>query len=83
MKYISVNLYRKIIDQALAEGMTREDFKNIPIPIDSLSNIQAIPADNFFEVHEIIDQSLGPGFSARVGQEMKIEDLLLLCQKAR
>lgn len=88
MKYISVNLYRKIINQALKEGMTQEDFKNIPIPIDSLKDTQAIPADNFFELHEIIDRSLVPGFSIRVGQEMKIEDYGVLglswrtCSKA-
>ena len=88
MNYISVSLYRKIIDHALVEGMTADDFKSIPIPMDALDDIQAVPADNFFELHELIDLSLGPGFSVRVGQEMKIEDYGVLglswrtCSKA-
>jgi hypothetical protein len=74
MKYISVHLYRKVIDHALAEGMSLNDFKDIPVPVDDLKDLQALPADDFFRLHEIIDQSLPPGFSVRVGQEMKIED---------
>ena len=74
MNYISINLYRKVIHHALAEGMTPEDFKDLPIPIVSMEQIQAVPADNFFELHELIDQALKPGFSVRVGQQMKIED---------
>jgi AraC-like DNA-binding protein len=88
MKYISVNLYRKVIDQALAEGMSVTDFKDIPISVDDLRDIQAVPADDFFRLHEIIDESLPTGFSVRVGQEMKIEDYGVLglswktCSKA-
>jgi AraC-like DNA-binding protein len=74
MKYISVNLYRKVIDYALAEGMSQGDFKDIPISVDALNEIQAVPADDFFRLHEIIDEFLPTGFSVRVGQEMKIED---------
>ncbi len=74
MKYISINLYRKMLDCAIAEGMSRDDFKNLPTPIDAIENIQAVPADHFFELHEILDEKLGPGFSVRVGQQMKIED---------
>ncbi len=74
MDYISVRLYRKIIEHALTEGMNREDFKNLQIPIDTLHDVQAVPADHFFELHEKLDRTLGPGFSVRVGQQMKIED---------
>lgn len=74
MKYISVNLYQKIIHHALSEGMSQEDFKNLPVPMDAIQDIQAVPADHFFETHEMIDQVLGPGFSVRVGQEMKMDD---------
>ncbi|MEQ9216548.1 MAG: AraC family transcriptional regulator ligand-binding domain-containing protein [Cyclobacteriaceae bacterium] len=74
MKYISINLYRKVINHALAEGMSRDDFTDLPTPIDAIENIQAVPADHFFELHERLDEQLGPGFSVRVGSEMKIED---------
>ncbi len=74
MKYISIKLYRKVINHALNEGMLRDDFKGISTPIDSIEKIQAVPANHFFELHEMIDREIGPGFSVRVGQQMKIED---------
>ncbi len=78
-----------MINHALEEGMDKEDFQNLPIPIESLNDIQAVPADIFFELHEILDQKLGPGFSVRVGQEMKMDDYGVLglswktCLKAK
>jgi hypothetical protein len=45
-----------MIDYALEEGMEKKDFKNLPIPIESIKDIQAVPADNFFELHEMLDQ---------------------------
>tara|TARA_Y100001972_G_C7646331_1_gene324847 strand:- start:923 stop:1879 length:957 start_codon:yes stop_codon:yes gene_type:complete len=63
-----------VIDHAITEGMRREDFMDLPTPIDAMDNIQAVPADHFFELHERLDKELGPGFSVRVGSEMKIED---------
>jgi AraC-like DNA-binding protein len=74
MNYISVRLYRKIINHALNEGMKRDDFKGVSTPIDSIEKIQAVPANHFFELHEMIDREIGPGFSVRVGRQMKIED---------
>ena len=88
MNYISISLYRKMIACALSEGMLKEDFKELPIPIEAMNDIQAVPADNFFELHEMLDQTLGPGFSVRVGQQMKMEDYGVLglswktCSKA-
>jgi len=88
MNYISVSLYRKVLEHALKEGMNREDFKGLPIPYETLHEVQAVPADQFFELHEKFEQTLGPGFSVRVGQEMKIEDYGVLglswrtCSKA-
>jgi len=74
MNYISISLYRKIINHALNEGMALDEFKDLPTPIDSIENKQAVPANHFFELHEKLDKKLGPGFSVRVGQQMKIED---------
>ena len=89
MNYISFSLYRKVIEHALTEGMKRMDFKDLPISIDTSHEIQAVPAELFFELHEKLDQTLGPGFSVRVGQQMKIEDYGVLglswrtCSRAR
>ncbi|MCO6493622.1 MAG: AraC family transcriptional regulator ligand-binding domain-containing protein [Phaeodactylibacter sp.] len=88
MNYISISLYRKVVNHALAEGMAPEDFKGMPVPIESMDDIQAVPADQFFELHEMLDHALGPGFSVRVGQQMKMDDYGVLglswktCSKA-
>jgi AraC-like DNA-binding protein len=74
MKYISINLYRKMIDCALAEGMERSDFTELPTPIEKMDRLEAVPAEHFFGLHEFLDEQLGPGFSVRTGQQMKIED---------
>ena len=58
----------------MAEGMQRDEFSQLPTPIEDIDQLQAVPADHFFELHEFLDERLGPGFSIRVGQQMKIED---------
>lgn len=63
-----------MVNCAIAEGMDREDFMRLPTPIDSMDELQAIPADEFFSLHELLDEKLGPGFGVRVGQQMRIED---------
>ncbi|MEM6630653.1 MAG: AraC family transcriptional regulator ligand-binding domain-containing protein [Bacteroidota bacterium] len=88
MNYISISLYRKLIHHALDEGMVHGDFDSLPISIDAMDTIQAVPADIFFELHEQLDQRLGPGFAVRVGQQMKMDDYGVLglswktCSKA-
>lgn len=74
MNYISISLYRKVINHALNKGMTPGDFSDLPIPIASMKEIRAVPADHFFELHELLDDRLGPGFSVQVGQQMKMDD---------
>ncbi len=74
MKYISTNLYRKMIDCARLEGIDEAAFKKLPTSLESIQQLQAVPADHFFELHELLDEKLGPGFAVRVGQQMKIED---------
>lgn len=74
MKYFSINLYRKMLNCAIAEGMSAADFEHYQTPYEAIDGLHAIPAEEFFDVHEILDDALGPGFGVRVGQQMKIED---------
>jgi AraC-like DNA-binding protein len=74
MNYISISLYRKVINHALEEGLSKAALGNLPTPLEMSESLQAVPADHFFELHEKLDGLLGPGFSVRVGQQMKIED---------
>ena len=63
-----------MIDHALVEGLERSHFEHLPVPISALDKVKAVPADQFFALHEMLDNLLGPGFSARIGQEMKMDD---------
>lgn len=63
-----------MLDCAIAEGLTKADFKDYQTPYEAIDGLQAIPADEFFTAHEVLDQKLGPGFGVRIGQQMKIED---------
>lgn len=63
-----------MIHYALAEGLARQHFEHLPVPIDALDTVQAVPADQFFALHEMLDEHLGPGFSVRIGQAMKMDD---------
>lgn len=74
MNYIAISLYRKLINHALNEGLNRDFLQGIPTPIDEISKLNAVPANHFFELHELLDDKLGPGFSVRVGQQMKLDD---------
>jgi AraC-like DNA-binding protein len=74
MKYIAGNLFRKVVQHALTEGMRESDFDDLPTSIKSMDQLKAVPADHFFQLHEKVDHFLGPGFSVRVGQQMKMED---------
>ena len=74
MEYISINLYRKMVNHALSEGIREEALKKLPVPMESMDHIQAVPAEHFFRLHELFDQALGPGFAVRVGQAMEMDD---------
>ena len=74
MKYFSISLYLKMINSAIAEGMSREDFRDLPTSIDDAKHLQVVSAEEFLDLHELLDDKLGPGFGVRVGQQMIIED---------
>jgi AraC-like DNA-binding protein len=74
MKYFSVNLYRKMLNCAIEEGMSREDFMDLSSPINALDHLQVISVEEFLSLHELLADKLGRGFAVRVGQKMIIED---------
>lgn len=63
-----------MIHYALSEGLDRRHVEQLPVPVDALDSVQAVPADQFFALHEMFDRLLGPGFSIRVGQAMEMDD---------
>ncbi len=87
-KYTSIHLYRKMMDCALKEGVSVDFLNKLNPPYRALEDIKAVPAEEFFTLHEKLDKLLGPGFAVRVGQQMIIEDYGVLglswrtCSKA-
>ena len=63
-----------MIHYALSEGLDRRHVEQLPVPVDALDAVQAVPADQFFALHEMFDRLLGAGFSVRVGQAMEMDD---------
>ncbi|SHJ66087.1 AraC family transcriptional regulator [Pseudozobellia thermophila] len=74
MKYFSVNLYRKMLDCAIEEGLSRESLMDLTTPINALDSLQVVSAEEFLTLHELLADKLGHGFAVRVGQKMVIED---------
>ena len=63
-----------MLDCALEEGMSREDFMDLSTPINALDHLQVVSADEFLSLHELLADKLGRGFAVRVGQKMTMED---------
>jgi len=63
-----------MLNCAIAEGMSRNDFIDLPTSIDDAKHLQVVAAEEFLSLHELLDDKLGPGFGVRVGQQMVIED---------
>ncbi|MEM9929783.1 MAG: AraC family transcriptional regulator ligand-binding domain-containing protein [Bacteroidota bacterium] len=69
-----MRLYRKMINHAIVEGLEPTDFAHLPTPPQAMEQINAVPADEFFALHELLDRRLGPGFALRIGQKMELDD---------
>lgn len=89
MKYFSVNLYKKILNCAIAEGLSSMDFADWSISLEEAENLNFVSAEEHLKAHELLDVKLKPGFAIRVGQQMKIDDYGVLglswrtCAKVR
>lgn len=63
-----------MLNCAIAEGMTPEDFADWRTSLEEAKKLEVISAEEFLTAHELLDDQLGPGFGVRVGQQMVIED---------
>lgn len=63
-----------MLNCAIEEGMTKEDFMHLQTPISAVDDINVVSAEEFLALHELLADKLGRGFPVRVGQKMIIED---------
>ena len=74
MSFVLKNIFKKVVDQAEKEGLPSETVSHLGIKGILQNESKYTPTDPFFELYEIIDQHLEPGFSIRVGQLMVLDD---------
>ena len=74
MSFVLKSIFKKVVDQAKREGLPGESYAHLGISEILRSDSKYAPTDPFFELYEIIDRHLEPGFSIRVGQLMVLDD---------
>lgn len=88
MKFTSIKLFDKVVNQVLSEGLTEDAIPSIPL-LEGNVRPEAVPADLFFELHEVAHNELPTGCALRVGSNMEMDDYGVLglswktCSKAR
>lgn len=74
MSFVLKSIFKKVMDQAEREGLASETISHLGIEDIFKNDSKYASTDPFFELYEIIDQHLEPGFSIRVGQLMILDD---------
>lgn len=74
MSFVLKTIFKKVVDQAEREGLPSETVSHLRIEDILQQESKYAPTDPLFELYEIIDQHLEPGFSIRVGQLMVLDD---------
>ncbi|MCG2590001.1 AraC family transcriptional regulator [Rhodohalobacter sulfatireducens] len=74
MSFVLKSIFKKVVDQAEREGLPPEAVSHLGIEDILKNESKYAPTVPFFELYEIIDQYLDPGFSIRVGQLMVLDD---------
>ena len=74
MNFVATNVYRKIANKAISEGVSPGLFKHHGIPLSGPAPDPFVPLEPVFEIYEIAHQQLPTGFPLRLGQHMEAED---------
>jgi AraC-like DNA-binding protein len=74
MSFVLKSIFKKVVDQAEREGLSSEAVSHLGVSDIIQSKSKYAPTEPFFELYEIIDRHLKPGFSIRVGQQMVLDD---------
>jgi len=74
MSFVIKSIFKKVVDQAEKEGLPLKAISHLGIEKILNNESKYAPTEPFFELYEIIDKYLDPGFSIRVGQKMMLDD---------
>jgi AraC-like DNA-binding protein len=78
MSFVIKSIFKKVVDLAEREGLPAASVSHLGITEILQNESKYAPTAPFFELYEIIDRELEPGFSIRVGQLMVLDDFDLL-----
>ncbi|SMO71479.1 AraC family transcriptional regulator [Gracilimonas mengyeensis] len=74
MSFVIKSIFNKVVEQAEREGLAADTVEHLGIPSILQNDSRYVPTKALFDLYEIIDQHLEPGFSIRVGQLMVLDD---------
>ena len=74
MSFVLKSIFKKVVDLAEKEGLPPESYSHLEVTEILKSDSKYAPTAPFFDLYEIIDRHLDPGFSIRVGQLMVLDD---------
>lgn len=74
MSFVIKSIFKKVVEQAQKEGLHHKTISHLRIEDILHTSSKYAPTAPFFELYEIIDKYLEPGFSIRVGQQMVLDD---------
>ncbi|MBR9920488.1 MAG: AraC family transcriptional regulator [Bacteroidetes bacterium] len=74
MKFVASSIYHKAVRLALSEGLPSDAFKHHQQSRELQQESKHIPIDLLFEIYELADQHLKPGFGLRQGKQLDSDD---------
>jgi AraC-like DNA-binding protein len=74
MHFVSTSIYHKATRLALNEGLSPGHFAQHQDATELQQGAKYIPIDLLFDIYELADQYLSPGFTVRQGRQLNSED---------
>ena len=74
MPFVSSSIYHKAVILALGEGLNQTLLASLQHEKEVLTKAKYLPIQCLFEVYELADQYLQPGFGIRQGRQMSSDD---------
>lgn len=74
MNFVSTSIYNKATRLALSEGLSPAHFQHHQDSKELQQGSKYVPIDLLFEIYELADEFLEPGFGLRQGKQLNSED---------
>lgn len=74
MHFVSASIYQKAVHLALSEGLSPHHFAHHQQSNELAQGMKYIPIELLFDIYELADQYLPPGFGVRQGKQLDSED---------